>query len=154
MGSTVLDLFSGSGSLGCEALSRGAQQVVFIENDPQALKLIKKNLSLIPVSANKFRIIKQDLRRGLSKHIFTLHTHVLFDLVLADPPYNQGLSQTALDFLDGSTILAPNVLIIIEEHKGVVLNNRPLKALQAIDSRVYGDTALHRYQRRQPHNTQ
>ena len=148
----MLDLFSGSGSLGCEALSRGAKYVVFIENDPLALKLIKKNISLIPVSSDRFLVIKQDLRKGLSQHILQSFADNPFDLVLADPPYNLGLSQMTLGFLDDSAILSQEVLVIVEELKGVVLNSSQLTTLQIIETRIYGDSAIHLYRREQPQN--
>jgi 16S rRNA (guanine966-N2)-methyltransferase len=82
VGARVLDLFAGSGALGIEALSRGADSATFVENDRQALDAIERNLAQAGLSG---RIRRQDvfefLRRASDSEIF--------DLIFADPPYDE-----------------------------------------------------------------
>lgn len=76
----VLDLFSGSGSLGIEALSRGARSVTFIENSHNSIKVLKKNLNRLQVR-EPYSIIRKDVRAFLRKNKSS------FDLIFADPPF-------------------------------------------------------------------
>ena len=83
----VLDLFSGIGTLGIEALSRGAESVEFIDNDSRVLKILKKNIDLLSVN-NCCKIIKSDVLKYLN------FIDKKFDIIFADPPYGK------FDFLD------------------------------------------------------
>lgn len=82
-GARVLDLFSGSGSLGIEALSRGADFCAFVDNDPAAAAAIRANLRFCGY-AERSRILNFDFRRALS---ILRARELAFDLVFADPPY-------------------------------------------------------------------
>ena len=79
-GKSVLDLFAGVGTLGIEALSRGADSVSFVENDPRAVQTLRKNIFLI-CNSDTYRIMRMDVFRYLSG------CHEQFDIILADPPY-------------------------------------------------------------------
>ncbi len=81
-GLRVLDLYSGSGALGIEAVSRGASEVLSIEVDPQAVRLINKNLIDLKIN-DKLRVINVRLEPWLKQKT------KLFDLILADPPYDR-----------------------------------------------------------------
>ncbi len=144
--SEVLDLFAGTGALGCEALSRGARSVTFVDASRQALALIQKNIGLVPDGRQRSRIIQHDMRRSLpfsNKQSFARP----FNLIFADPPYQRGFSEKILFLLDNSTVLAQKVLIIIEEEKGVdldlTLNNVFLESC-----RCYGDSCFHFFMRK------
>ena len=80
IGARVLDLFAGTGSLGIEALSRGAESVMFVENDLHAVRAIERNLAQTGLSG---RIRRQDVFDFLN-HASTAEPH---DLIFADPPY-------------------------------------------------------------------
>ncbi len=88
-GRKVLDLFAGSGSLGIEALSRGAEKAVFVDLNRQAIKVINENLVHCRLS-DKASVFNGD---SIS---FLKTTREKFDIVFIDPPYNKGLSQKAL----------------------------------------------------------
>ena len=83
----VLDLFSGIGTLGIESLSRGAESVVFIDNDPKVLNILKKNIDMLSIN-NYCEIIKSDALKYLG------YVDKKFDIIFADPPYGK------LDYLD------------------------------------------------------
>ncbi|HEX3026762.1 MAG TPA: 16S rRNA (guanine(966)-N(2))-methyltransferase RsmD [Clostridia bacterium] len=88
-GRKVLDLFAGSGQLGIEALSRGAESAVFIDQNPEAVKVIRQNL-LHTKLAEKAKVLASDYASYLS------HATTEFDIALMDPPYRQGLATAAL----------------------------------------------------------
>ena len=136
--SRVLDLFAGTGAFGCEALSRGAQSSCFIENDTTALKLIEKNILLVPEGLQRSTVIKYNLNKGLPNQLFNTQ-HSRFELIFADPPYLKGFSEKILNLLDSSSILSEQVLVIIEEKKNVALPLK-FKHLTQFDVRRYGDS--------------
>ena len=144
--STVLDLFAGTGAFGCEALSRGAKRVTFIDNSRQALALIRKNISLIPGSISKCKIVQHDLRRSLPFSDQTTDNDNRFDIIFADPPYRKGLGEKILHLLDNSSILSKKVLVIVEEQNSVNLDCM-LTNLILRNRRCYGNTCFHFYSR-------
>ena len=79
--STVLDAFSGSGALGLEAISRGANNVSFVEKSPKAAKNISKNINKLKIPSSTYEIIIKDVK----KINFAPNS---FDIIIADPPYN------------------------------------------------------------------
>ncbi|OQY45285.1 MAG: 16S rRNA (guanine(966)-N(2))-methyltransferase RsmD [Desulfobacteraceae bacterium 4572_87] len=134
-GSRVLDLFSGTGLLGMEALSRGADLAVFVDHGTQSLALIKKNLALCGYEQSG-RICKWNLTKGLPKNRPFLDT--TFDLVFLDPPYKSGPSAGLMEELSASERLEPGALIILESAKTVETRH----ALSLLETRIYGDTKL------------
>ena len=143
--SRFLDLFAGSGAIGCEALSRGASYVCFVENNKVALNIIKKNILLVPESSSKAEVISFDLRRGLPVNRFTAEESIKqFDYIFADPPYERGISEKILHTLDDSAILSDQVSVIVEERKNVYLPVE-LSNLSQIDRRKYGDSVFYFY---------
>ncbi len=145
--SEVLDLFAGTGALGCEALSRGAQSVTFVDASRQALDLIQKNIALVPDGRQRSRIIQYDMRRALPFSGGLSSSLQRFDLIFADPPYQRGFTEKILFLLDNSTVLAQKVLIIIEEKKGVDLNIT-LNNVFLDSCRCYGDSCFHFFMRK------
>lgn len=140
----VLDLFAGSGACGCEALSRGANRVVFIDNARAAVELIEKNIGLVDRGPQRSAIYKIDLSRGLNKVHQLLADNRRFDIIFADPPYLSGLSDKILLALDKSPLLAQNPLVVIEEQKTFEPPEK-LEHLQLSDSRNYGESSFFFY---------
>lgn len=109
-GCHFLDLFSGSGGIGIEALSRGAKEAVFVEFGKEALACIRANL-------NKTRLMDQatvlpvEVTYGISK---LEKMGKKFDIIYADPPYQKGFEPKVLDLLAGSGIVKPGTLVILE----------------------------------------
>ncbi len=133
-GKKVLDLFAGTGALGLEALSRGAEQVIFVDDSSSSLDLIRENLDKLGFK-NKGRLIKKSAIRFLKGK-----SQEKFDLILADPPYGKGLSQKVLQVLTQNDILNPNGVLVIEHHKKEILENG--ENLILLTERKYGDTAV------------
>lgn len=107
-GAVFVDLFSGSGGIGIEALSRGARKAYFIENAPVALNCIQQNLNFTKL-ADKAVILKQDAVAGLSG-IFEKEV----DIVFMDPPYDHGHEERVLTVLRGMKYITEDTLIIVE----------------------------------------
>jgi len=80
-GATVLDLFAGSGAMGMEALSRGAERAVFVEADPQACRVIDRNLEKLRLTGA--RVYQSDVARFLATERGS------YDLIFCDPPYDE-----------------------------------------------------------------
>lgn len=134
----VLDLFSGTGALGIEALSRGADFVTFIESDRGLCETIQANLDALECPPERYVIHNRDVRRALN----TLATP--FDLVFLDPPYDLDLDRIALESLVSRSLLSPSARVIVEHS-----TRTPLKLPGSItstlpppDIRRYGDTTV------------
>ncbi|MGB8455000.1 MAG: 16S rRNA (guanine(966)-N(2))-methyltransferase RsmD [Anaerocolumna sp.] len=105
-----LDLFSGSGAIGIEALSRGAKSAVFVENAKSAVECINSNLH-----STNLKDGAQVLALDVLSAIRALEVEgKVFDFIFMDPPYNQGLEQQVLEVLQNSNILYCNTMIIVE----------------------------------------
>lgn len=108
-GRRVLDLFAGSGQLGIEALSRGAQKCTFVDSSADSVAVVKQNLEHTKLEQNA-TVIKTD---SLS---FVKMTGEVFDVIILDPPYGRGLLQKALEM--PAKLLAPGGVIICELPRG------------------------------------
>jgi len=104
-----LDLFAGSGSSGIEALSRGAKEAVFVENNRKAYDCIRENLTFTRL-ADKAQVHCEDALNVLHK----LEGGPAFDLIFLDPPYDRGLEQDVFAYLQYSTLADTDTLIILE----------------------------------------
>ena len=109
-GCRFLDLFSGSGAIGIEALSRGAGSAVFVENNRAACSCIRSNLSFTKLSENG-RLLNMDVLQAISR----LEGEPPFDLIFMDPPYGKGWEQKVLSLLRESTLVSEKTLIVMEE---------------------------------------
>ncbi len=107
-GAVFVDLFSGSGAIGIEALSRGAKKAYFIENSPNALSCIQQNL-LFTKLVDKAVVLKQEAALGLSG-IF----EKTVDIIFMDPPYGQGHEERVLGVLQNMKYVTEDTLIIVE----------------------------------------
>ncbi|MCR4923608.1 MAG: 16S rRNA (guanine(966)-N(2))-methyltransferase RsmD [Lachnospiraceae bacterium] len=110
--SKVLDLFSGSGALGLEALSRGAKKAVFVENSKEAAACIEKNIKTCAYES-KSRIIQKDAVSAMR----ILEGSETFDLIFMDPPYGKGLEEDALRYLALSGLLEKEHIIVLETER-------------------------------------
>ena len=114
-GLEVLDVFSGSGSLGIEALSRGAGQVTFIEKDPATFKILNENLTTLGFQ-EKADPICSDYDAGLKK---LKRSGASYDLAFVDPPYELYKTMEVSDFVTnaGELVRESGILIIEHDHK-------------------------------------
>lgn len=107
--STFLDLFSGSGGIGIEALSRGASSAIFVEQSKKAMNCIKENLKATKL-ADRAETFEMDAISALNR----MEHDKKFDYIFMDPPYNQLLEKKVLEYLSNSDLLSDDALIIVE----------------------------------------
>ena len=130
-GARVLDLFSGTGTLGLEALSRGAQTVCFVENGRVAQRLLRENIALCRAEA-RVQVITRDARR------LGACPGDGFDLVFLDPPYGKALGEAALDAVLANGWIACGAMVVWEENTEVTTP----PGLRLLDARRYGATII------------
>jgi 16S rRNA (guanine966-N2)-methyltransferase len=131
-GGRVLDLFSGTGALGLEALSRGGAQCLFIEESAEGRGLIRSNVEEFGLQG-RAKIFRRDATR-----LGDAGTISPFDIVFADPPYGKGLAEQALrSALDGGW-LTPDALVVVEEAASSPFG--PVEGLTQVERRDWGDT--------------
>jgi len=142
-GARVVDCFAGSGALGIEALSRGADRVAFVEREPGSLALLRGNLERLGSgAADRVRVVAAD---ALAPSTWTGLGPV--ELVLADPPYRRGLGEALLSVLAGAGPWPEGALVVVEHESGVEPGH---PAWLRTRERRYGDTALSFYERAVP----
>lgn len=136
-GRRVLDLFAGTGAMGLEALSRGADTAVFIDLSASALNIITRNIAACRME-ERSRAIRWDIAKNLT---CLSSREAAFDLVFMDPPYDQGLIHRALSHLIRQRILENGALIVIE-HAASEPVPGDFAELSLTDRRKYGKTLV------------
>lgn len=131
-GIRFLDLFAGSGAMGIEALSRGAEHVTFVEKNKFAVQCIKENLKNLGIE-DRAEIFFKDVYVALD---YLLKEKVLFDLAYVDPPYDYDVS-FLLEPL--ASIMTSDGVIVVEQRKNTKLS---CEFLQEVAKKEMGDTVL------------
>ncbi|MBR5376949.1 MAG: 16S rRNA (guanine(966)-N(2))-methyltransferase RsmD [Lachnospiraceae bacterium] len=108
-GARFLDIFAGTGSIGIEALSRGADSCLFIENDREAIKVINENLKITHLE-DRAEVMTSDALNGL----VMIEKKGPFDVIFMDPPYDLGLDLQVMKYLSGSKLADDETLIVVE----------------------------------------
>ncbi len=147
-GLTFLDLFAGSGAMGFEALSRGAEEVTFVEKDYTSVRAIQDSLTLLKSKAPKdlqeipCEVLGLDSLMAVKRFAQIKRT---FDIVFADPPYGRELAKKTLKTLEAHDILHADSFVIIQHDKHESLPESQGRLL-IIGQRNYGSTVLTIYQ--------
>ena len=139
-GLVVLDAFAGSGALGVEALSRGAERAVFCERDPKAAAVLAKNIRACGLDANKAQVVKRDVFK-------TPFNASAFDLVFLDPPYAYEPESvlSLVESLADAGALADDAVVVYEHalaNKDSVIRAATERGFAIIASRKYGKTGV------------
>ena len=132
----VLDICSGAGSLGIEALSRGAISVYFIDKDHRSINLIYKNISKLNIDnkfENKIKIIKDEATKALK------NLSKIFQIVLIDPPYNTNITEKCLLKLKEFNLINEDSYIFAESSK---TENFNYDGYQILDKKIFGGSKL------------
>jgi 16S rRNA (guanine966-N2)-methyltransferase len=131
-GAAVLDAFAGTGAVGLEALSRGAAEAAFIEQDREALATLRRNIAMLG-EGDRARIVPGDATRPP-------RAPSAYALAFLDPPYRSVLAAAALTALDAAGWFTPEALVVVElaarEHLA------PPAGFNLVDERVYGAARL------------
>lgn len=141
--SNVLDLFAGTGSLGIEALSRGANFAVFVDKDKKCAEVIKNNLShtkMIPKAA----VIIADIKNAIAK---LSEQRIKFDIIFLDPPYGKNFINETLKIIAKSDIINKDGMVIAE-HSLKDDVSESVDELILDQRRCYGSTVLSFFKRR------
>lgn len=140
-----LDLFAGTGSVGIEALSRGAAHATFIEMSYSVLKLVRENLKITALG-DRAETLHADAFKFLQANATTGGRE--YDIIYVAPPQYHELAARALAMLDTSPLVAPGGLVIIQVHpkERPVMAAVPLTRLALTDERKYGSTLLMFYE--------
>jgi 16S rRNA (guanine966-N2)-methyltransferase len=145
--SKVLDLFAGTGAIGIEALSRGAAFALFVDQAVEAGRLIEINLrTCFPQPMAAFVQLNLATATHLQPLQSRMPTATRFDLVFMDPPYQKNLAEQVLTVVEKTDLLAANALVIVEEHRSVILPVM-VGSLTVLDHRRYGETGIWIYGR-------
>lgn len=134
---SVLDLFAGCGSMGLEALSRGAGEVTFVENGRWTLKPLHQNLERLGLK-DRAVVLAVDVERALKR---LEGRRKNFSIIFLDPPYNQGLVEKILLHLDQSDIVSPFTQIILHRSRQEKLPES-LEKLQVLREKRIGQACL------------
>ncbi len=141
IGARVLDLFAGTGALGIEALSRGAEMAVFVEDHPESLKVLRRNVESLDLEA-RTRVLPLAVHSALKKLAVQGQK---YDLAFLDPPYGGEKAAAAVQALAAATVMAPGALVMVEHGRRDILPETAGN-LQRLELRRYGDTQVAFYQ--------
>jgi 16S rRNA (guanine966-N2)-methyltransferase len=133
-GARVLDLFAGTGALGCEAASRGAAFVLFVDEGAQARALQRQNVEALGLGGST-RIFRRDATR-----LGPVHPLTPFSLAFLDPPYGQRLAERALAAAREGGWLTPDALVVVEEATSAAF--AAPDGYTELARRSYGDSEL------------
>jgi 16S rRNA (guanine966-N2)-methyltransferase len=136
--SRVLDLYAGSGALGIEALSRGADRCDFVEKNPAACRVISDNLS-----ATKFEELAAVCCLPVAR--VTQRLEGPYTLVLADPPYADAEAVATLRKIAGSPLVEAGLTVLVLEHSAREEPPSELGRLSLVSARRHGDSAVSIY---------
>ncbi len=132
-GKKIADLFAGTGAIGIESLSRGAQHVTFIDSSGKVIQGISENLNKLSVPKEDYFLEKKPFER------FLLKTSARFDIIFLDPPYNKGFVNEAL-FIINDRKLAP--LVVVERSVEEPIFLKRCSEFYVEKEKVYGDTVI------------
>jgi|WetSurMetagenome_2_1015567.scaffolds.fasta_scaffold14218_2 16S rRNA (guanine966-N2)-methyltransferase len=137
-GKSFLDLFAGSGNVGLEALSRGVRFSTFVERDVLLVKGIQMGITQLGFK-ERSQVINADAERGLK---YLVHRGVCFDILFADPPYEEDLACKALRWLEKENVMSENGIIVLQHSVREKLEESLVQEFTIADQRRYGDTML------------
>ena len=143
-GFRVLDLYAGTGTLGIEALSRGALEVIFVERGARSLAALRANLRALDLEG-RARVLRGEVRGVLRRQG---RVSGAFDLVLLDPPYAAEAAESALRGLVEAALLADRGVVILERSR-----HHPVADIQGLvrgDEQRYGDSVISWFRLRAP----
>ena len=148
-----LDLCAGTGSMGIEALSRGAKHVTFLERDPRCIEIIERNLhtcGLLTESQARYHLLRRDVVKGIA---YLCKRSTMFEIIYFDPPYGVDLVRgsqlytTCLPLLAESSLLCIGGILFVEHAKQVVLPDT-VGCMKRSRQVRYGETVVSFYQKK------
>lgn len=132
----VLDLFCGTGNLGLEALSRGADQVIFVDDHKQSILITRQNLTKLKVESNAYKVIQKDVISFLKTY-----EGEAFDLIFADPPFTKKMAHDVMLAASESQAFGPTTVLTIESELKERMDDE-YGSVARYDKREFGDKIL------------
>ncbi len=143
--SIVLDLYAGTGALGLEALSRGAEKAIFVDQSRQALELIHGNLTnCFPTAQASLQQLNLSQADSISRLRKKMPAQMRFDIIFLDPPYEKELAEKTVAMVERESLLKENGLVVAEERASEELAEQ-YGTLTLVNHRSYGETGLWLY---------
>jgi 16S rRNA (guanine966-N2)-methyltransferase len=139
-GARVLDLFSGTGNLAIECLSRGAAWVDIVENHRKSLDIIRQNLTALKITED-FKVHAEDAFRFIQKY-----EGPAYDVVLADPPFTESYAHDLATQIGASRLLASGSVLVIEASSKERMDES-YPGLNRLDRRTFGDKHLNFFEK-------
>lgn len=124
-GTSVLDLYAGSGAMGIEALSRGSTSATFVDNNQVSITTVNKNIKSVGVK-EQTEVLKMNDFDALNSFI----NNEQFDIVFLDPPYKEGRYDELLNTLINNDILTKNGIVVVETDRNLSLQTQPFKKIK------------------------
>jgi 16S rRNA (guanine966-N2)-methyltransferase len=135
-GARVVDLFSGTGNLGIESLSRGAREVIFVEKHPKSIDILRKNLVKLKIPAKDYHIINMDVLAYLKGY-----RDEAFDIIFADPPFTEKMAHAVMEQASQSQAFGAQTLMAIESQRKEKIEDL-YGDIERYDHREFGDKIL------------
>lgn len=142
-GRKVLDLFSGTGSLGLEAYSRGAESVHFVDKHPKSLEILLKNIAKLKIPKQDYQTTKMDILSFTQKSAADK-----YDIIFIDPPFTEKMAHSVMEHLSKSQLYHPETIITIESIKQERMEDE-YGPLVRYDHKDYGDKVLSFFKQKQ-----
>ena len=136
---SFLDLFSGTGSLGLEAISRGARHCTFVDRNLKSIQILKKNLEKLKTPSHQYEIYQQDVLG------FLRQAKTEFDFIVIDPPFTEKMAHEVMGVLSASSCFHLQTQIAIESVHQERIDEKYAK-LSRYDMKNYGDKNLSLFQ--------
>lgn len=135
-GARVADLFCGTGNLGIEALSRGAQFCTFVEKNPKSLAITRQNFEKLRVPASDYKIVNMDVLGYLKSY-----SGEAFDIIFADPPFTEKMAHSVMEAASASAAFGEKTLLAIESQAKERMEDR-YGSVVRYSKKEYGDKIL------------
>ncbi len=132
----VLDLFSGTGNLGLEAISREARECIFVEKNLKSIEIAKKNIEKLKVPAALYRIVNKDVLTYLHQY-----DGEPFDIIFADPPFTEKMAHSVMEAASVSKAFGATTLLTIESQRKERIEEQYGDVIR-YDAREFGDKIL------------
>jgi 16S rRNA (guanine(966)-N(2))-methyltransferase RsmD len=148
-GSEILDLFAGTGNMGLEAISRGAQSAVFVDLRKVSIDTIHKNIETLGFTSQS-TVIMSEAEKAV---LFLSKNKNTFDIIFCDPPYHKGLDVPSMDLIQREHLLKKDGILIVRYHQNTKLPET-LGAIEMYRQKKYGDCIVSFYRYTEDKNKQ
>ncbi|MCH8124519.1 16S rRNA (guanine(966)-N(2))-methyltransferase RsmD [candidate division KSB1 bacterium] len=134
----ILDLYAGSGSIGIEALSRGASHCIFIERSHKVADLLLRNLQKINIEHNNYEVVTADVYKSIQTLV---KRQAEFNTIFSDPPFRTPIANRLLHALSKTNLLKTDGTLILRHHKTELISDR-IYNFESVRVKAFGDSIV------------